>query len=110
MSKGPSHTYHLECPCFGEWNRFKRDQTRSYCDGYLDAMQGQLPRIELRMVRSDGKVIRTVEAHDDVGVGMIAGWPTAEQYEAAAEKALEKARKIRLRNAEENSRRESRDG
>jgi len=47
------------------------------------------------MVRSDGKIVDEVQAFDDVGIGQVAGWPTAEQYELAAERALEKAKKIR---------------
>jgi hypothetical protein len=35
-----------------------------------------------------------IKAHDDVNIGQVAGWPTAEQYEQAAEKALERAKKI----------------
>ena len=61
----------------------------------MDAMRGQLPRVHLRLVRSDGKIMDEVEPHDDVGIGMVAGWPTAEQYEAAAERAMTRAAKIR---------------
>ncbi len=90
-----SLTYHIECPCLGKWNPFIKGRSRGYCDGYMDAMRGQLPRLHLRMVRSDGKIVDEVEAFDDVGIGQVAGWPTAEQYELAAERALEKAKKIR---------------
>lgn len=58
-------------------------------------MRGEMPRVHLRMVRSDGKIVCELAAHDDVVIGMIAGFPTAEQYERAAERALETARKIR---------------
>lgn len=93
-----SYSYHIECPFLDGWNKFK-EGPKSYCDGYMDAMRGQLPRLNLRMVRSDGKITQEIEAHDDVGIGMVAGWPTAEQYESAAERALERARKIRERSA-----------
>ena len=66
-------------------------------------MKGEMPRVHLRMVRSDGKIIREITEHDDVGIGMIAGFPTAEQYERAAERALERAKKIRD-NQEKNRR------
>jgi hypothetical protein len=69
----------------------------------MDAMKGEMPRIHLRMVRSDGKIIREITEYDDVGIGMITGFPTAEQYERAAERALERARKIR-ENQEKNRR------
>jgi hypothetical protein len=55
------------------------------------------------MVRSDGKIVRELTEYEDVGIGMIAGFPTAEQYERAAERALERARKIR-ENQEKNRR------
>jgi hypothetical protein len=89
------YTYNIECPLGDKWVAFIKMQTRTYCDGYLDALEGQFPRNNLRMVRSDGKIVREVKAFDDVSVGMIAGWPTAEQYEHAAERALEKAKRIR---------------
>ena len=89
------YTYSIQCPCLNDWNSFIKDEIKSYCDGYMDAMKGEMPRLHLRMVRSDGKIIREITEHDDVGIGMIAGFPTAEQYERAAERALERARKIR---------------
>ena len=95
MSK---YTYCIECPCLGKYNRFIKDRSKHYCEGYMDAMRGQLPRIHLRMVRSDGKVMDEIEAFDDVGIGMVAGWPTAQQYELAAERALERAKIIRSRS------------
>ena len=95
MSTPTSYTYHIECPFLGGWNAFIKGRSRGYCDGYLDAMRGQRPSLHLRLVRSDGKVMDEVEAHDDVRIGMVAGWPTAEQYEAAAERALARAQKIR---------------
>jgi len=66
-------------------------------------MRGQMPRLHLRLVRSDGKIMDEIEAHDDVGIGQVAGWPTAEQYESAAERALERARKIRERKSQQNA-------
>jgi len=98
-----NYTYHIECPCLGKWNAFIKESSRSYCNGYMDAMRGQLPRLHLRLVRSDGKIMDEVMPHDDMGVGMIAGWPTAEQYEAAAERAIERARKIRENQSRRNS-------
>lgn len=92
------YTYDIQCPFLDDWVSFVKGRTKSYCDGYLDALEGQLPRQNLRMVRSDGKIVREIEAYSDVGIGMVAGWPTAEQYENAAEKALERAKLIRERN------------
>jgi hypothetical protein len=87
----------------GKWNAFKRG-SRHYCDGYMDAIRGQMPRSHLRLVRSDGKVMDEVLPHDDVGIGMVAGWPSAQQYEAAAERALKRAKKIREQKSRHNTR------
>ena len=91
----PKYTYNIECPCLDGWNAFKRHQTLSYCQGYMDALRGHYPRQHLRLVRSDGKVMEEIEAYESVTLGMTAGWPTPEQYERAAEEALERARIIR---------------
>ena len=93
------YTYHIECPFMDGWNAFKQG-SRHYCNGYMDAMRGQMPRSHLRLVRSDGKVMDEVMPKDDVGIGMVAGWPTAKQYETAANRALERAGKIRERTPE----------
>jgi hypothetical protein len=92
------YTYNIQSQCLGNWHSFIRDEIKSYCDGYMDAMRGEMPRVYLRMVRSDGKIIRELPEYEDVGIGQIAGFPTPEQYERAAERALERARKIRERN------------
>ena len=68
---------------------------KSYCQGYLDCKAYESPRLAYRIVRSDGKVISELSAREDVSVGMVAGWPTPEQYEFAAEKALKRAKEIR---------------
>lgn len=93
-----TYTYHIECPYSDKWNAFVKGRTLGYCQGYIDAMRGQRPGIHLRLVRSDGKVVDEVLAQDDVGIGQVAGWPTAQQYEAAAERALARARAIRAEN------------
>jgi hypothetical protein len=91
----PQYTYSIQCKYLDKWNSFILDTSLQYCRGYMDALEGQQPRNSLRLIRSDGKVIREISEYDDVSIGMIAGWPTAEQYERAAERALERARKIR---------------
>jgi len=95
-----SYTYHIECPYMDDADNFVpflRGMSRGYCNGYLDAMRGQTPRVHLRTVRSDGKVIDEVLPYNDVSIGQVAGWPTAQQYEGAAARALETAAKIRER-------------
>jgi hypothetical protein len=78
----------------GHWNTTIRD-SKDFCLGFLHATRYQYPRNAMRVVRSDGKIIAEVPAYEDVSIGMVAGYPTAEQYERAAGRALEKAEKIR---------------
>jgi hypothetical protein len=91
----PKYTYGIECPCGDKWNRFIKEETRPYCQGYFNALKGQAPSLAYRLVRSDGKILDEIKAYDSVGLGMIAGFPTAEQYERAAQEALDKAARIR---------------
>lgn len=79
------------------WVKIK-EGTLSYLRGWLDGRKDYFPRSHFQLVRSDGKVIETLEARYEVGIGMIAGWPTAQQYERAGNEALERARQIRLLN------------
>jgi hypothetical protein len=94
-----THTYHIECPLGDGWNPFVRGRSKGYCEGYMDAMRGQAPRSHLRMVRSDGKIVDEVPPWDDVMIGQVAGWPSAEHYERAARRAMERAEKIRENQA-----------
>lgn len=107
MSK-VKHIYHLESYHLDKWLRFKYDIPLQYAQGWLDCYKNNAPRLHTRLMRSDGKIIQEVEEHKDVSIGMIAGWPSAQQYEAAAQKALEKAREIREREKKEDERREER--
>lgn len=66
-----------------------------FCRGYLNAKKDYSPRLAHRIIRSDGKIIEEFSACEDVSIGMIVGWPTAGQYESAAKRALECAKKIR---------------
>lgn len=55
--------------------------SRHYCDGWLDARRSWVPRPESRVVRlSDGKVMLHHGANDAAPIGMVAGFPSAEQY------------------------------
>ena len=100
-------SYHLEIPCLGKWNRFKTG-SKGYCQGYMDALRGAYPRSEVRMVDDAGKVLDCIEEWEQVSVGMIAGWPTAEQYERAAAEAVQKAALIRGNQEREERSREMR--
>lgn len=99
-----NHTYKLESNYLGEWHKFK-DGGLQYLQGYLDAHKDHSPRLAYRLMRSDGRVMEEVAAREDVSIGMVAGWPTAAQYERAAERALEKAKVIREREDAEAKRR-----
>ena len=90
------HEYHLESFVIGKWHRILQGSMQ-YCQGYLDSEKNRSPRNAYRLMRSDGRVMEATESREDVSIGMIAGWPTAGQYEAAANRALELARVIRER-------------
>lgn len=75
-----------------------------YAQGYLDAMRNYSPRNAYRILRSDGRVMESLQADDEVSVGMIAGFPTARQYECAAERALARASHIREREETQSKR------
>lgn len=97
--------YSIESFFLGKWTKIISNRTLQYCQGYHDGVSGgPTPRLALRVVRSDGKVMENTEAKDDVSIGMVAGWPTAGQYEAAAARALEQAAAIRRRAQEKEER------
>lgn len=88
------YEYHLECFTIGKWLKLFSGGVQ-FLQGYHDAKQDMSPRLAYRIVRSDGKIVEESKAREDVSIGMIAGFPTSEQYEAAAKKAMERAAAIR---------------
>ena len=89
--------WRIEVYAFGKWSTHTLCP-RGYGEGYLDHHRdAHGPRCAMRLVDPAGRVRDEVKAVDTVSIGMIAGWPTAEQYEAAANVALERARLIRER-------------
>lgn len=102
------YTYTVESFYLEKWAPIIRGESRDYCLGYFDRTQEFSPRNAYRVVRSDGKVMAERKGDADVSIGMIAGWPTPEQYEGAAQRALDQAKRIRERQALEEARRESR--
>ena len=88
------YTYSIQIPFLDGWNTIITD-TMSYCLGYMRGSKGHYPGTHYRMVRSDGKIIDEILPNESVSIGMVAGFPTAEQYERAGNEALEKAKKIR---------------
>jgi hypothetical protein len=87
--------YYLESYSLGKRLKFKEYCSLQYGQGWLDARKDHSPRPHMRLVRSDGKIIEEVPANHEVSIGMVAGWPTPEQYERAAQKALETAKHLR---------------
>ena len=65
-----------------------------YCRGYLQARR-ELPLLcgALRLVRhKDGKVLDSYPARTEIGVGMVAGYPTGLQQLEAVRRTLQKVR------------------
>lgn len=86
--------YIIESLFEGKWVKIKEDNL-SFCKGWLDCKSYQMPRNALRIVSQSGKVVQQIDEKTELGIGMVAGWPTAEQYEAAADRALKQAERIR---------------
>ncbi len=99
-------TYSVEVPHGGTWFAIIPATTRGYCLGYLHAHStAPGPTLAMRVMDSTGREVERIEANDVVSIGQVAGFPTAEQYERAGHEALERARLIRERAAERESRR-----
>ena len=89
------HTYSIQRLYNGDWYSLIKGEYLQYCLGWLDRTQDQSPRPAYRLVRSDGRIMKLLTEREDVCIGMVAGFPTAEQYEAAAQMALNMAAVIR---------------
>jgi hypothetical protein len=87
------HRYYLEVEREGAWVRLAGAEcSREYGHGYLDGVRdAPSPRLAWRLVRDDGRVVADVQAQPEVGVGQVAGWPSGEQYRAAAARAIQRA-------------------
>jgi len=72
-------------PRFGE-------ESRAYCDGFVDAYALNRPHLAVRIVRvHDAHVVRIVDAIETASIGQVAGFPTAAQYIDAGVDMLKKA-------------------
>ena len=95
------HTYCVEVESAdGSWHPVVGTigASQGYCYGFVDALRDRPgPRLAYRAMRSDGHVGAFARALESVSIGQVAGFPTAEQYEAAGDRALERARLIRAR-------------
>jgi len=101
-------SYRFEVDLDGEWYcpAGMQDTQISFLRGYaMGRSDTPAPRLGMRIVRSDGKVMEEWKSTTEVNIGMIAGWPTPGQYEAAAERALETAKRIRAANEDREKRR-----
>lgn len=103
----PKYEYWIEVFHLDKWMKIKTG-SRQYCQGFYDAKMDSSPRLAMRIMRSNGDVMELADAREDVSIGMIAGWPTPEQYEAAAARAMAKAEAIRSRIREKEERDERR--
>ena len=91
------HTYRLEVQTGGSWYRLF-ENSRDFCMGYLNRSAESSPRLAMRVMRGDGVLIDQIAMSDSVSIGMVAGWPTAEQYRQAACRALAAAEEIEKRS------------
>lgn len=65
-----------------------------YGRGYLASLRdGPTPRLAYRLMRDDGKIMEELPAVEEAGIGLVAGWPSTAQYEAAAIRCLQLAEK-----------------
>lgn len=103
----PKFEYWIEVFHIDKWLKIKSGSNQ-YCQGFYDAKMDSSPRLSMRIKRSDGEILEYAEAKTEVSIGMVAGWPTPEQYEAAAARAMAKAEAIRARVRAEEERRERR--
>ena len=89
--------YQVQAKWGDEWRVLFSESSRAYCQGYIARCRDEpMPRLAWRIVDSKtGRVIEEVSPRAEVDLGMVAGWPTAEQYEAAAARAMEAAARIR---------------
>jgi len=90
-------TYSVQCLWYEEWVTILPSENKSFAQGYfarIDEEDGVRSAYRL-ICDQDQKIIGTIEPNEKVAIGMIVGFPTPEQYEAAAKEALEKAARIR---------------
>ena len=96
------YTYRVEYFQGNDWEvmYLYRDVPKTWAEGWLaHHRDAPGPRLALRLVRSDGKVIDEVREKEDVSLGMVAGWPSWEQYVAASIRALDKAAQVSSRQS-----------
>lgn len=96
----PKYSYRIEYRGWAsnpDWKTLPpyRDVPKTWAEGWLaHHREAPGPRLAYRLVRSDGKVIETIPGREEVSIGMVAGWPSWQQYAHAAAKALQRASQI----------------
>ena len=88
------YTYSIESNYNGNWTKLL-SETKDFCIGYISHAKYCSPRNAMRVIRNDGKIVIAHDPLAEVSIGMIASWPTAEQYDYAAKTATEMAARIR---------------
>jgi hypothetical protein len=88
------YNYKIETPFNGRMVKIL-EGSKQWCEGWMRRNRDIAPRIAVRLVRSDGRVVDEDPGKDAVNIGLVAGMPTAEQYERAGKEALRKAEEIR---------------
>lgn len=97
------YTYRIETYYLDKWWTLI-EASRQFCEGFIWARKDDAPHSHFRLIRSDDKIVHDLPAVKEVSVGMVAGFPTPEQYERAAQEALAKAAALRSRIAEQELR------
>lgn len=94
------YTYQIESFWNEEWWKVISGP-KTFLEGYLFAVRDMMkgPRNEYRLLRIDkesgeAKVIEELSAQPEAWLGMVAGWPTPQQYRAAAQRALDSAERV----------------
>lgn len=100
----PKYTYSVQSFYLDRWIEIIKGETRDFCLGYLYARKDMAPRNAYRLIRSDEKILEETPAEKDVSIGMIASWPTAQQYDLAAAEAMKQAARIRAEEAKREGR------
>ena len=86
------YAYWIEVQDGDQWVRLFGGVGLEWGRGYLAHQRhAPSPRLALRLVRSDGRVMDEAPGIEEASIGMVAGWPTADQYRRAAERCLQLA-------------------
>lgn len=103
---GRKYTYRIEFKYpelpDGSWETHFgfQDVSPEWARGWIaHARESPGPRLAMRLVRSDGKVQDDASGSREAGLGMIAGFPTWQQYAHAAVEVLKRARETSERHA-----------